>query len=62
MRALDRERQLGPLDATVALDARARAVLRLIPGAVRSYSPLIGSGQPPASLIERLYRNTRAEE
>jgi hypothetical protein len=54
MRALDAERQLGPLDATIALDRRAHALLRMIPGAVRSYSPVLARREAAAGVITSL--------
>jgi hypothetical protein len=62
MRALDAERQLGPLDATVALDASARAVLSAIPGAVRSYSPILGLDRPAGVVVQELRRSSRGEQ
>ena len=50
MRALDAERQLGPLDGLVGVGWGLRPLLHLIPSTLRSYSPIIGLGKS-ASLI-----------
>lgn len=41
MRALDAERQLGPLDGLVWVDRWMRPLLRAIPSTLRSYSPIM---------------------
>jgi hypothetical protein len=61
MRALDAERQLGPLDAVIALDLRCRLLASALPSAVRSYSPVFGPGRPARELVEWLRASTRRE-
>jgi hypothetical protein len=46
MRALDAERQLGPLDGVVGVDWWIRPLLRLIPSTLRSYSPIMDLDEP----------------
>jgi hypothetical protein len=50
MRALDAERQLGPLDGVVTSGRWLGLLSRLLPSALRSYSPVLGLDESAAKL------------